>query len=264
MSDRNEEDVPEKNSFTEKAIHFLYGREFLIPLTLSAFFIVLASGTQLNILGSEIKPGESTLEKGILLAVAIACLLATAWMFTKNKQGSTESTRKHPTAFDQESLISVQEIKAKNSNTNVELFQGIDRNLRGIGNQKIVARSLSEWLNAKKEKERWAEKATLITLSMYRDFIPVSKDKEIQQDMESYLNIICLSLKTGERPRLRKSRALEEKTPYEGLLNFLEQEILKSYDSSNEIGIVLQDNKETARRYLTHFISELKNDLNRL
>lgn len=264
MSDRNEEDIPEKNGFTKEALHFLYGREYLIPLTLSAFFIILASGTQLNILGSEIRPGEGTLEKGILLAVAIACLLATAWMFMKNKQGSAEFTRKHPTAFDQKSLTSVQEIKTTDSNTNVELFQGIDRNLRGIGNQKIVTRSLSEWLNAKKEKERWIEKATLITLSMYRDFIPSNKDNEIQQDIESYLNIICLSLKTGERPRFRKSRALEEKTPYEGLLNFLEQEILKSYDSSNEIGIVLQANRETARRYLIHFVSELKNDLNRL
>ena len=236
----------------------------MIPLTLAVFFIVLASGTQLNIIGSEIKPGESTLEKSILLAVAAACLLVTYWMFTRNKQGSVESARQHPTAFDQKSIISVQEIKSTDGNANAELFRGIDRNLKGIGNQKIVARSLSEWLNAKKEKERWIEKATLMTISMYRDFIPYNKDNEIQQDIESYLNIICLSLKTGERPRFRKSRALEEKTPYEGLLSFLEQEILKSYDGSNEIGVILQGNRETARKYIIHLIGELKNELNRL
>jgi hypothetical protein len=257
--DNGQKNTSDTASFVQEVFRFLRGREYFIPLVISFFVLILASGTELNIFGAEIKPGEDKIERGILLAIAVICLAITLILWLRKSKGVDRNSLERAWPATQHDFPEP-ERPTKNSESEERLFNDVKLNLAEIEIQKIVARSLSEWLNAKEKKERWIEKATLSALSSYKDFIPLGKEEEFKDDLAKYFEILSCALRSGNRPCFRGDHAIEAKIPYEGALFFLEKEILNSYDNSSDN--IFRDERERGRKFLSQFINELKNDLN--
>lgn len=256
MEDRNGNDRNDR-TFVENITSLIQGREHFVTLALFVIFLVLAAGTELDLLGAKAQPSDDKFSRFLYLSGAILFFIFSLILINKKK-----NTNQQRLNTSEQLIQGIQEVSRQTQNISepeqrsLTELQGV---LSELQRSKYIELGLAEWLRKSNNEEEWIKHVTKSTIKEFNlEFEDRDHRQRFHEDIEEYLNSICDSLNSGNRPIYSRTRSIEGKNPYKWALEDLRNSIMETYENSTNI---LQREKEKGRVFLNQTIDDLLENL---